>query len=191
MNVESHMELDSHTNMPVVGKHAYIIAETGKKVDVSPFMPDYHSLMVPLVDAMVINEYFRNSFGMTNIPLTYVTREHTKPMEGEEDTWDAPLDQMIDWAPYFIPQVGANPARHPTFIVDNKTLFDKLAEMTRSYACWSYVKPFLHSRNGQAVYVAFHNHYLGPNNIDNMAALAEQKLNSTTYKGEGHRWDFE
>ena len=47
------MELDSHVNMPVVGKHAYIIAETGMKVDVSPFMPDYQPLMVPLVDATV------------------------------------------------------------------------------------------------------------------------------------------
>ena len=39
--------------MPVVGKHAYIIAQTGKKVDVSPFTPDYKPLTVPLVDAMV------------------------------------------------------------------------------------------------------------------------------------------
>ena len=132
-----------------------------------------------------IDEYFWNSFGMTNIPLAYVTREHVELMEGEEDTWDDPLDQMIDWAPHFIPQVGANPARHPTFIVDNKTVFDKLAEMTRGYACWSYVKPFLCSRNGQATYVAFLNHYLGPNNVDSMATLAERKLNSTTYKGEG------
>ena len=53
MHVESCMELDSHANMPVVGKHAYIIAETGKKVDVSPFTPDYKPLTVPLVDAMV------------------------------------------------------------------------------------------------------------------------------------------
>ena len=52
-HVESHTELDSHANMPVVGKHAYIIAETGKKVDVSPFTPDYKPLTVPLVDAMV------------------------------------------------------------------------------------------------------------------------------------------
>ena len=51
--VESRMELDSHANMLVVGKHAYIIAKTGKKVDVSPFTPDYKPLTVPLVDAMV------------------------------------------------------------------------------------------------------------------------------------------
>ena len=53
MNVESHMVLDSHANMPVVGKHAYIIAKTGRKVDVSPFMPDYQPLTVLLVDATV------------------------------------------------------------------------------------------------------------------------------------------
>ena len=53
MNVESCTELDSHANMPVVGKHAYIIAETSKKVDVSPFTPDYQPLTVPLVDTTV------------------------------------------------------------------------------------------------------------------------------------------
>ena len=37
MNVESCTELDSHANMPVVGKHAYTIAKTGKKVDVTGF----------------------------------------------------------------------------------------------------------------------------------------------------------
>ena len=138
-----------------------------------------------------IDEYFWNSCGMTNIPLAYIMREHINPMEGEEDSWDDPLDQMIDWVPHFIPQVGANPARQPTFVVDNKTVFNKLAEMTRSYACWTYVKPFLCSHNGHAAYIAFYNHYLGLNNVDKIATLAEQKLNSTTYKGEGHRWDFE
>ena len=60
MNVESRMELDSHANMPVVQKHAYIIAETSKKVDVSPFTPDYKPLTVPLVDATVKYEYPHN-----------------------------------------------------------------------------------------------------------------------------------
>ena len=50
---ESHTKLDSDANMPVVGKHAYIIAETGKMVDVSPFTPDYKPLTVPLVDATI------------------------------------------------------------------------------------------------------------------------------------------
>ena len=64
MHVGSRTELDSHANMLVAGKHAYIIAETGKKVDVSPFTPDYKPLTVPLVDAMVKydNPYDRKTY---------------------------------------------------------------------------------------------------------------------------------
>ena len=40
----SRTELDSHANMPVVGRHAYIISKTGKTADVSPFTPDYKSM---------------------------------------------------------------------------------------------------------------------------------------------------
>jgi hypothetical protein len=39
--------------MPVVGRHAYILAETGKTVEVSPYTPDYKAMQVPLVDAAV------------------------------------------------------------------------------------------------------------------------------------------
>ena len=47
-------ELDSHANMPVVGKNAFIIHYAGRRVDVSPFTPDYDSLQdVPVVDAAV------------------------------------------------------------------------------------------------------------------------------------------
>ena len=37
--------------MPVAGEYAYILVKTGKKVDVSPFTPNYQPLTVPLVDA--------------------------------------------------------------------------------------------------------------------------------------------
>jgi hypothetical protein len=41
-------------------------------------------------------------------------------------------------------------------------------------------------------YLAFYTHLLGPNNVDNMAMQAEQRLNSTVYNhGEQRRWDFE
>ena len=46
-------ELDSHANMPVVGRNAYVLAETGKTVDVSPFTPDYKAMEVSMVDAAV------------------------------------------------------------------------------------------------------------------------------------------
>ena len=49
----SRTELDSHANMPVVGKHARILSRSGQKVDVSPFTPDYKPMVVEIVDAAV------------------------------------------------------------------------------------------------------------------------------------------
>jgi hypothetical protein len=49
----SRTELDSHANMPVVGRHAYIISDTGRMADVSPFTPDYKSMQLRIVDAAV------------------------------------------------------------------------------------------------------------------------------------------
>lgn len=40
-------------------------------------------------------------------------------------------------------------------------------------------------------YNGLYQHYLGPNNVDNMATMAEDKLKTTVYNGEQRRWDFE
>ena len=50
---QSRTELDSHANMPVVGRYATIIATTDQTVEVNPFTPDYAPLKVPLVDAAI------------------------------------------------------------------------------------------------------------------------------------------
>ena len=50
---DSRTELDSHANMPVVGRNALIIEDQGVKVDVIPFSPDYPALEAKLVDAVV------------------------------------------------------------------------------------------------------------------------------------------
>ena len=50
---QSRTELDSHANMPVVGKNATILSDTGRSCDVSAFTPDYEPMKVPIVDAAV------------------------------------------------------------------------------------------------------------------------------------------
>ena len=37
----SRTELDSHANMPVIGRNAYILSKIVETVDVAPFTPDY------------------------------------------------------------------------------------------------------------------------------------------------------
>eukprot|EP00957_Ditylum_brightwellii_P171211 13033406-Ditylum_brightwellii.AAC.1 len=39
--------------MPVVGRHAYVISDTGRITDVSPFTPDYNSIKIKVVDAAI------------------------------------------------------------------------------------------------------------------------------------------
>ena len=46
---ESRSELDSDVNMAVIGKHAYILTETGKMVEVNPY-PTYRPIKAPIVD---------------------------------------------------------------------------------------------------------------------------------------------
>ena len=50
---ESRTELDSHDNMPVVGKEALVVEQSRKTVEVSPFTPDYKPIKVEVVNAMV------------------------------------------------------------------------------------------------------------------------------------------
>ena len=50
-NESSRTGLDSHANMPVIGKNAYILSKIGESVDVAPLTPDYKPISVELVDA--------------------------------------------------------------------------------------------------------------------------------------------
>ena len=47
----SRTDLDSHANMVVVGRHAYILSDMGRTAKVNPFMPDYKSMQAPIIDA--------------------------------------------------------------------------------------------------------------------------------------------
>ena len=50
----SRVDLNSHANMVVVGKHAAIINDTSRRTEVSSFSPEYESLSkVPIVDPTI------------------------------------------------------------------------------------------------------------------------------------------
>lgn len=50
---DSRTELDSHANMPVLGRNSYVISHTGKTADVSPFSPEYEPMSIPIVDGAI------------------------------------------------------------------------------------------------------------------------------------------
>jgi len=53
-NVPSRIELDTHANMPVVGMHAYVIRDSGRTANVTPYSPEYEAQSLHIVDAIVL-----------------------------------------------------------------------------------------------------------------------------------------
>ena len=50
---ESRTELDSHANMPVVGREALVVEQSRKMLEVSPFALDYKPIKVEVVNAVI------------------------------------------------------------------------------------------------------------------------------------------
>ena len=78
-----------------------------------------------------LREYFRNTYGITKIPLLYVVHEQEAPMDEPEGHWEDPMMQMIDRAPLDPGSWGwggggggggwgVGAVRHPSYVVDNK-----------------------------------------------------------------------
>ena len=47
-------ELDSHANMPVLGRHTFILNDTGQTVEVNQFTPQYKAMTARLVDGALM-----------------------------------------------------------------------------------------------------------------------------------------
>ena len=77
------------------------------------------------------------------------------------------------------------------YCADNRKVWDIIAKMTRDEECWTYVKLAQRAHNGRAAFFMLYDHYLGANNVNNMASDAEHKLINVHYQGEKKRWTFE
>jgi hypothetical protein len=58
-------------------------------------------------------------------------------------------------------------------------------------SCFVYIKPDLRTRNGRDAYMLLFDHFLGPNNVKNMASATETKLTGTLYNKEKKRFTWE
>lgn len=136
-----------------------------------------------------LEEYFRNYLGETKIPLAYVIRkDRNVPADPDPSAnYSTVQAEMIRRAP----QVNAAGEELPTYASDNRKVWELLSSICREHECWTYIKPAQRSQDGRRAFLALFNHYLGPNNVDNMASAAERKLETTAYNGEKKRWNFE
>ena len=77
------------------------------------------------------------------------------------------------------------------YLTNREKVYEIIVKITRDHPCWTYVKPAQRTRDGRMADLGLNQHFLGPNNVDNMATMAEDKLKSTVFNGEQRRWDFE
>lgn len=139
-----------------------------------------------------IEEYLRSYLGERKIPLAYVIRKDAEvPTDEDEAIYPTIQDEMIARAPHFSLNAANVRVPDPTYLVNREKVWDIISKITREHSCWTYVKPAQRTRDGRMAFLGLQQHFLGPNNVDNMATLAEDKLKNTVYNGEQRRWDFE
>ena len=99
-------------------------------------------------------------------------------------------EELIARAPHFPP--APNDQEHTqAYKDDNILVFNKLSALFRDKDCWTYMQHATRQRNGRAAFLGLKDHYLGQNNVDNLANQAERQIQRATYTGEGRRWNFE
>lgn len=139
-----------------------------------------------------IQEYLRTRLGEHNIPLAYVIRKEDEIPDDPDPSTNYPTvqDEMIRRAPHG-KWTGDDWTPDPIYLINREKVWDIVAQITREHSSWTYVKPSQRARDGRAAFFDLYQHFLGPNNVDNMAAKAESILQTTTFKSDSRRWTFE
>jgi hypothetical protein len=124
-----------------------------------------------------IREYLASQYGVTGATLDYVVRAEiaVKPeAEDPPDNYETVDQEMTERAPH---------TGHP-FVNYRRKVWDIMSNICGKNSCFVYIKPALRTRNGRDAYMLLFDHFLGPNNVGNMASEADTKLTSTLYNGE-------
>lgn len=139
-----------------------------------------------------IHEYLRSYLGDHKIPLAYVVRkDDAVPPNDPEGGYSTVQDEMIARAKHYTLGADGTKTPDPVYVTNREKVWEIIAKITCEQSCWTYVKPAQRTRDGRMAYEGLYKHFLGPNNVDNIATMAEDKLKTTVYNGEQRRWDFE
>ena len=136
-------------------------------------------------------EYLKGCLGVTKIPLAYVIRDEPGVFPDPQGGHATRQQELIARAPILAGGGSTHSPFTQTYLDDRSKVWELLSALTRDLECWSYVMPAQKNRDGRSAFFNLKLHYLGVNNVDNMAATAEKKLQTNSYTGETRKWNFE
>jgi hypothetical protein len=119
-----------------------------------------------------INEYLASQYGGTGATLDFVARPYIEvkhEAEGPEDGYETVDQEMTARAP----RMGR------AFVNEKRKVWDNISNICGKHSCFVSVKPALRTRNGREAYMLLFDHFIGPNNVGNMASAAETKFTGT------------
>jgi hypothetical protein len=131
-----------------------------------------------------IKEYLASQYGVTGATLDYVVRPEiaVKPeAEDPPENYETVHQEMT----------ARSPHTGRPFVNIRRKVWDIMSNICGKHSCFVYIKPALRTRNVRDAYMLLFDHFLGPNNVGNMASEAETKLTSTLYNGEKKRFPWE
>jgi hypothetical protein len=123
-----------------------------------------------------IKEYISSQYGGTGATLDFGVRldiavkpESEDPAEG----YDTVDQEMTARAPH----------TGQSFLDDMRKVWEIMSNICGKHSCFIYIKTALRTRNGRDAYMLMFDHFLGPNNVVNMASTGYTKLTGTLSNG--------
>jgi hypothetical protein len=116
--------------------------------------------------------------------LDYVVRPDisVKPEAEDPSDWYDTVDHDM---------TARAPHMGRSIVDDRHKVSDIMSNIFGKHSCFVYIKPALRTRNGRDAYMLLFDHFLGPNNVGNMAIASKTKLTGTLYNGEKKRFTWE
>jgi hypothetical protein len=74
---------------------------------------------------------------------------------------------------------------------DRRKFWDIMSNICGKHSCFVYIKPDFGTSNGRDAYMLLFDHFLGPQNVGNMASEAEIKLPGTLFNGKKKLFTWE
>ena len=134
-----------------------------------------------------IDEWAKNSYGSTGLPLAYILRWHAdlpEHVDGEEDPgYGLPSrkEEMIRRGPH------AGPVYPP----DNNAVWSCLRHVFYNGPVKNWIKGFANAQDGRNAYYAIKDHYLNTGFQNRIKAQADHTLNTIFYNGKSKGFSFE